>query len=215
MPLVTRRLPEARLVVVRTAEQHGDKEGLQEGLRTRSVHSSLRVFQHLSHSHSTLPPNYIKLPLLRPTMFRSPLSVLRRQQAQIPSRVRAPLTTALPARNIGQRYLWNTRSSKGPNLSTNFSFTSKRLPLLRVDRPQSILQRLRHNLRHFTSSRSRLAEKSELASSGENATLKGRLKKLSREYGWTVVGVYLALSVLDFPFCFLLVRTVGTDRVGK
>jgi N-terminal acetyltransferase 2 len=26
--------------------------------------------------------------------------------------------------------------------------------------------------------------------------------------------VYLALSVLDFPFCFLLVRIVGTDRIG-
>ncbi|UQC85276.1 peptide alpha-N-acetyltransferase Nat2 [Colletotrichum lupini] len=42
-----------------------------------------------------------------------------------------------------------------------------------------------------------------------------RLKKLSREYGWSAVGVYLALSVLDFPFCFLLVRIVGTDRIGQ
>ncbi|KAI0151136.1 hypothetical protein BJ166DRAFT_382014 [Pestalotiopsis sp. NC0098] len=45
--------------------------------------------------------------------------------------------------------------------------------------------------------------------------LSARLKKLSREYGWTAVGVYLALSVLDFPFCFLLVRIVGTDRIGE
>lgn len=29
------------------------------------------------------------------------------------------------------------------------------------------------------------------------------------------MGVYLALSVLDFPFCFLLVRIVGTDRIGE
>lgn len=41
-----------------------------------------------------------------------------------------------------------------------------------------------------------------------------RMKKLSREYGWSAVGVYLSLSVLDFPFCFLLVRTVGTDRIA-
>lgn len=41
------------------------------------------------------------------------------------------------------------------------------------------------------------------------------MRKLSREYGWTVVGVYAALSILDFPFCFLLVRTAGTDRVGE
>jgi hypothetical protein len=45
--------------------------------------------------------------------------------------------------------------------------------------------------------------------------LSGRLKKLSREYGWTAVGVYLSLSVLDFPFCFLLVRIVGTDKIGE
>lgn len=45
--------------------------------------------------------------------------------------------------------------------------------------------------------------------------LTARLKKLSREYGWAAVGVYLSLSVLDFPFCFLLVRVVGTDRIGE
>jgi hypothetical protein len=41
-----------------------------------------------------------------------------------------------------------------------------------------------------------------------------RLKQLSKEYGWTAVGVYFALSVLDFPFCFLAVRLLGTDRIG-
>lgn len=48
----------------------------------------------------------------------------------------------------------------------------------------------------------------------ESLSLSGRLRKLSREYGWATVGVYLALSVLDFPFCFLLVKMVGTDRIG-
>ncbi len=48
-------------------------------------------------------------------------------------------------------------------------------------------------------------------SAGQEAQgLSARLKKLSREYGWAAVGVYLALSVLDFPFCFLIVRFVGT-----
>lgn len=41
------------------------------------------------------------------------------------------------------------------------------------------------------------------------------MKKLSREYGWSALGVYLALSALDFPFCFLLVRYLGTDRIGE
>lgn len=49
----------------------------------------------------------------------------------------------------------------------------------------------------------------------EKLTLSQKLKRLSKEYGWSAVGVYLALSVLDFPLCFLLVRVVGTDTIGK
>jgi N-terminal acetyltransferase 2 len=41
------------------------------------------------------------------------------------------------------------------------------------------------------------------------------MKKLSREYGYSAVGVYFALSALDFPFCFLAVRMLGTDRIGR
>ncbi len=47
----------------------------------------------------------------------------------------------------------------------------------------------------------------------EPTSLSARLKKLTREYGWVSVGVYFGLSVLDFPFCFLLVRMVGTERI--
>lgn len=50
--------------------------------------------------------------------------------------------------------------------------------------------------------------------SNEALTLSQRLKKLSREYGWVALGVYLGLSALDFPFCFLLVRWLGTDRIA-
>lgn len=48
----------------------------------------------------------------------------------------------------------------------------------------------------------------------KSLTLSQRLKKLSREYGWSAVGVYFALSALDFPFCFLAVRMIGTDKIG-
>lgn len=48
----------------------------------------------------------------------------------------------------------------------------------------------------------------------ESQSLSARLKKLSREYGWTAIGVYLALSALDFPFCFLFVRAMGTERIA-
>lgn len=50
--------------------------------------------------------------------------------------------------------------------------------------------------------------------SDANLSLSQRLRKLSREYGWSALGVYLALSALDFPFCFLAVRVIGTERIG-
>ncbi|KAI2624841.1 hypothetical protein GGR54DRAFT_537456 [Hypoxylon sp. NC1633] len=53
------------------------------------------------------------------------------------------------------------------------------------------------------------------AAEKEPQGLTARLRKLSREYGWAALGVYLGLTVLDFPFCFLLVRSVGTERIGE
>jgi N-terminal acetyltransferase 2 len=41
------------------------------------------------------------------------------------------------------------------------------------------------------------------------------MRKLSREYGWSAVGVYFALTALDFPFCYLFVRQMGTDKIGE
>ncbi|KAK3685480.1 hypothetical protein B0T22DRAFT_219306 [Podospora appendiculata] len=73
--------------------------------------------------------------------------------------------------------------------------------------------------RPFHSSRPRRSQQSPnpsaKADAAEPTSLSERLKKLSREYGWTAVGVYLGLSVLDFPFCFLLVRVVGTDKIAE
>lgn len=40
------------------------------------------------------------------------------------------------------------------------------------------------------------------------------MRKLSREYGWAALGVYLGLSALDFPFCFVAVRLLGVERIG-
>ncbi|KAI0446234.1 hypothetical protein F4803DRAFT_505046 [Xylaria telfairii] len=76
---------------------------------------------------------------------------------------------------------------------------------------------LRTNKRSFRNT-SRLRDSKPRPSKSNTQAPQGlsaRLKKLSREYGWAAVGVYLSLSVLDFPFCFLLVRVVGTDRIGQ
>lgn len=51
--------------------------------------------------------------------------------------------------------------------------------------------------------------------SPEPTGIKERLQKLSREYGWVALGVYLGLSLLDFPFCFLAVRLAGPERIGQ
>jgi hypothetical protein len=53
------------------------------------------------------------------------------------------------------------------------------------------------------------------AAEAEPQTLRARMRKLSREYGWSALGVYLGLTALDFPFCYLLVRYLGTDKIGK
>jgi len=79
--------------------------------------------------------------------------------------------------------------------------------------------RMKNNKRSFhRSSRLRENSKPDPTKKSEPAqplSLSARLKKLSREYGWSAVGVYFALSVLDFPFCFLLVRVVGVERIGE
>ncbi|KAJ5966137.1 hypothetical protein N7481_012851 [Penicillium waksmanii] len=50
--------------------------------------------------------------------------------------------------------------------------------------------------------------------SKEPSGLSARLRKLTREYGWAALGVYLTLSALDFPFCFAAVRLLGVERIG-
>ena len=54
----------------------------------------------------------------------------------------------------------------------------------------------------------------KLGSPEPSLSFSQRLRKLSREYGWSALGVYAALSALDFPFSFLAVRWLGTDRIG-
>ncbi|PGG98321.1 hypothetical protein GX51_06883 [Blastomyces parvus] len=65
--------------------------------------------------------------------------------------------------------------------------------------------------RRFNSSNS---SSSSSSSSSPKLSFSQRMKKLSREYGWAALGVYLTLSALDFPFCFIAVRLLGVERIG-
>lgn len=70
--------------------------------------------------------------------------------------------------------------------------------------------------RGFRFTARRKGAKGPVASDAEKPmTLTARLKKLTKDYGWATVGVYLGLSVLDFPFCFLFVRIVGAETIGE
>lgn len=76
--------------------------------------------------------------------------------------------------------------------------------------------------RNFHSSRPRRSNKEKPEPSAKQAeipeeslSLSQRMRKLSREYGKATIFVYFALSIADFPFCFLLVRFVGTDRISE
>lgn len=136
------------------------------------------------------------------------------------------LRTWQTAQNIGKG-TWR-RSFTVPSQSLVRSVASKRLvsaparPSITNSLPRSRSSPLRTPRRNFhNTSRRRDANNSSHEASAKGAKAKepqgisARLKKLSREYGWSAVGVYLGLSVLDFPFCFLLVRIVGTDKIGE
>ncbi|KAI4255563.1 MAG: hypothetical protein LQ352_002506 [Teloschistes flavicans] len=75
---------------------------------------------------------------------------------------------------------------------------------------------IRHLLnRRFDSTKPPFNPTSHLRSPEPSLSLSQRLRKLSREYGWSALGVYFLLSALDFPFCFLAVRWLGTDTIGR
>lgn len=69
--------------------------------------------------------------------------------------------------------------------------------------------------RRFNSNKPQFNPTQNLGSPEPSLSLSQRLRKLSREYGWSALGVYLLLTALDFPFCFLAVRWLGTDRIGR
>jgi N-terminal acetyltransferase 2 len=111
------------------------------------------------------------------------------------------------------------RSTVARKPPTTFTFSSHPRPL-----PTTFLQRLRLSIRFFNSSRLRLNGKPtspnptpSLNAGAESKpnTLGARMRKLSREYGWSALGVYLALTAIDFPFCYMLVRYLGAEKIGK
>ncbi|ROV96315.1 hypothetical protein VMCG_07688 [Cytospora schulzeri] len=166
-------------------------------------------------------------------------SRLGRQPTTITSTNSTTTSSASPLRRLASQAWGQTTTNTKPTSSTpsrgiHWSSSTRRTSPATQSSPawrntssttqgtQRLLSRTQK--RNFNWSRPRRSEKSGGGSktgsgsgSGQEAepqSLSARLRKLSREYGWAAVGVYLGLSVLDFPFCFLLVRLVGTDRIA-
>jgi len=114
--------------------------------------------------------------------------------------------------------LFRTSAARRPqHLSRSFSSLQ---PVARSSLPRTVLRHKPPSL-NFRTVRLRSDKPTQspnptphLGSPEPAPSLSQRLKRLSKEYGWLAVGVYFSLSVLDFPFCFLVVRMLGTERVG-
>lgn len=132
---------------------------------------------------------------------------------------------SLPWMSLRQHVL---RLATRPQQPVNFFTTShRRLQYLRHDLPLSNQLKTLRNHRLQTRPQTRLnssrpnpdpisnLNSANPAKAAKDTSLSARLKRLSKEYGWSAFGVYLALSALDFPFCFLAVRWLGVERIGR
>ncbi|KAJ5653476.1 hypothetical protein N7490_000479 [Penicillium lividum] len=95
------------------------------------------------------------------------------------------------------------------SLTTAAISTGRTIPRSRLGLRSVQLPKQRTNRRFNSGSSSKTTEGSK-----EGGSLSQRLRKLSREYGWAALGVYLTLSALDFPICFAAVRLLGVERIG-
>lgn len=125
---------------------------------------------------------------------------------------------------LRQRALFNSptvRRQPNPQLlrrhiQSTFRTRPEALPYARhlhtdSKRPTSALRKpcLSRPTRRWDSSDAELSTKAD-----SELSFSQRIKKLSREYGWAAIYIYFTLSALDFPFCFLAVKWLGTDLIG-
>jgi hypothetical protein len=89
------------------------------------------------------------------------------------------------------------------------------LRLLSTSRPTLLETSLRRSSQSGKSTKEQ-AEQAEEADSDApppKASLRERLKFLTRRYGWWALGVYLAASSVDFSLTFLAIHLLGADHI--
>lgn len=93
-------------------------------------------------------------------------------------------------------------------LTTSFGLSPLRTPRL-PHRPSPSFAPLRLTLRRLATTAP------PPPPSSADLSLSQRLKKLFRTHGWSALVIYLALSLADFSLTFLLVYSVGADKVRE
>ncbi|ABN64241.2 predicted protein [Scheffersomyces stipitis CBS 6054] len=92
-------------------------------------------------------------------------------------------------------------------------FNRMRAPIFR---PSSILTRFNGSLlrnqvfKRFQSIKTSTNAGSSQNPSGKKAT---GIKALMKEYGFSALAVYLSISAIDLPLCYLLVHSMGKDEI--
>ena len=134
------------------------------------------------------------------------------------------MRTIMPLRVPAQLRFFNYVPLARNNFTASVTSTSglSRRRLLSLSRPYGTRRpavprsaQVRHRngvFRQFNSSKS--SSSSSSSSSTEHLSISQRFGKLSREYGWSALGVYLLLSALDFPLCFAAMRLFGVERIA-
>lgn len=120
---------------------------------------------------------------------------------------------------LGTNILVHSISQAGAKTRPNPIFSLPSLSLPVSPKRSNIWQRLHffHNSceRKNKPTSPKPGSPSRVAVEAEPQALGARMRKLFREYGWSAAGVYFTLSVLDIPLCYLLVKTLGTDKIGE
>ncbi|KAG8677037.1 DUF1279 superfamily [Fusarium poae] len=115
--------------------------------------------------------------------------------------------------NQAGRQIWRWRTGALPWEGMMARLRNTRFKPGTITTPNMLQGVLRRGFRFTTKRKSNKGP--TVGETDEAKGLSARLRKLTKEYGWVTVGVYLGLSVLDFPFCFLFVRMVGPEKIGE
>jgi len=117
----------------------------------------------------------------------------------------------------------STSSSSSRHLSFLSALSASTLPPLkqysRIDSDTLVLNPLKasffNSRRYNSSSSSSSSSTLPPPSPPPNLSLTQRLKLLFKTHGWTALTLYLVLSFIDFSLTFLLVWSIGADRVRE